>query len=402
MPQEVIAPRIRGYICTNAHPAGCAAEVARQIAVARAARTADARGGNALIVGASTGYGLATRVAAAFSHGMATAGVFYERASSGGKTASAGWYNTAAFTDAAVEARLGTANVNGDAFSDAVKRETLQRLRAEMGPVDLFVYSLASPVRTHPETGQLIRSSLKPVGRPYVTKTMDLDKAVISEVTLEPASEDEIRNTVAVMGGDDLKRWMHALREAGMLAPAVRVVAYSYIGPQVTWAIYKDGTIGRAKKDVEAAVREIDAELRKSGPGRAWISVNSAVVTQASSAIPAVPLYLALLNRVLAQKGIKEDVIHEMVRLMNEQLAPGRTPATDSEDRIRVDDLEMRADVQAEISGLWKRVTTENVAQLGDVASVQNEFRRLFGFSVDGVDYSKPVEVEVGLERAGV
>jgi enoyl-[acyl-carrier protein] reductase/trans-2-enoyl-CoA reductase (NAD+) len=399
---EVVSPRIRGFICTNAHPAGCAASVAHQVDVAKKARPAGAAGGNALIVGASTGYGLASRIAAAFTHDMATAGVFLEREPSDRKTATAGWYNSAAFHAQAAAAGRKAVSVNGDAFSNAVRAETLERIRREMGPIDLFIYSLASPVRMHPDTGTQLRSTLKPVGASYVTKTLDLDRETVGEVTLEPASQAEIDATVAVMGGDDLLRWTRALSEAGLLSKTARVVAYSYVGPKLTWPIYRDGTIGQAKTDLLRACRGIHAELNKTGGG-AWISINSAVVTQASSAIPAVPLYLSLLRQVMVRKGVWEEIIVEVVRLLGDHLAPGRTPRVDSEGRIRVDDLEMAADIQAEVQRLWDESTSENVHRLGDVAGMKRDFQQLFGFSIDGVDYAAPVEIDVPMgDAAGV
>jgi enoyl-[acyl-carrier protein] reductase / trans-2-enoyl-CoA reductase (NAD+) len=327
---------------------------------------------------------------------MNTLGVLFERPPSGKKTATAGWYNTAAFHEAAGAAGLRAHSINGDAFSDTVKQEAVARLR-DLAPVDLVVYSLASPVRTHPETGQTIRSTLKPVGEPFTTKTVDLDRETVGETTLEPASEEEVAGTVAVMGGDDLRRWIDALLAAKALAPGARVAAYSYIGPQVTWPIYRSGTIGRAKADVEETVRALDRRLQDAVGGRAWVSVNKAVVTQASAAIPSVPLYISLLYRVMREKGVHERPIEQMVRLLNEHLGAGRVPVVDAEGRIRMDDWEMREDVQAEVSRRWHAVTTETLHAVSDFALFRTEFRRLFGFEVDGIDYEQPVEVDVPL-----
>jgi len=394
MAMEVISPRIRGFVCTNAHPEGCAAAVRRQVGIARAARPAAPRGGTALVIGASTGYGLGSRIAAAIGHDMDTLGVFLERSPSGSKTGTAGWYNTVAFHDAADHAGRKAVSINADAFSNATRERALDRIRRELGPIDLLVYSLASPVRTHPETGQSFRSSLKPIGRAYTTKTLELEDSRVHEVTLEPATQEEIDATVAVMGGDDLRRWMDALARADLLAPGVRVTAYSYIGPQLTWPIYRDGTIGAAKNDVRRVVDELDAQLRKSHGGGAWVSMNAGVVTQASSAIPAVPLYISLLYQVMGDLGLKEEPIHQMVRLLNDHLAPGAIPAPDSDRLIRLDDRELRADVQARVAGMWREVTTENVRSLCDLDLVKREFQQLFGFAVEGVDYSKPAETE--------
>jgi enoyl-[acyl-carrier protein] reductase/trans-2-enoyl-CoA reductase (NAD+) len=328
---------------------------------------------------------------------MGTLGVFFERPASEKRTATAGWYNSAAFHQAAEAEELPAWSLNGDAFSDAVKQQVIERLRAEGRQADLVVYSLASPVRVHPETGETIRSTLKPIGAPFTGKTVDLDRETVTEATIEPGSEDEIGGTVAVMGGDDLRRWVDALLGAGTLAPGARVVAYSYIGPKLTWPIYRSGTIGRAKEDLEAAARELDGRLKKEIGGRAWVAVNKAVVTQASAAIPVVPLYISLLYRVMQDAGLHERPIEQMVRLFNDHLADGREPALDEAARIRMDDWEMREDIQAEVARRWERVTTENLADLADFALFKREFRRLFGFEVDGVDYNRPVDTEAPL-----
>jgi enoyl-[acyl-carrier protein] reductase/trans-2-enoyl-CoA reductase (NAD+) len=394
---EIVSPRIRGFICTNAHPAGCAASVASQVARAEAQRSSFPAGGSALVIGASTGYGLASWIVAAFARRMASVGVFFERPSSEKKTASAGFYNAAAVKRLAGERGLRAVAVNGDAFSNAVKAEVLEKIRRELGPVDLVVYSLASPVRIHPDDGRTIRSTLKPVGQPYTTKSIDLDRGRVVDVTLEPASSEEISDTVAVMGGDDLARWIRALSDAKLLAPAARVLAYSYIGPKLTWPIYRTGTIGMAKADLEKMTRILDDELRRSIGGRAWVSVNAAVVTQASSAIPGVPLYLALANKVLEQEQLLERPIDQILRLFAEHASPGRTPVVDVEGRIRIDDREMRPEIQERIAAGWNSVTTETLPQLADFARFQRDFRQLFGFEIEGVDYAKPVEIDASL-----
>lgn len=397
MSLEVINPRIRGFICTTAHPSGCAAAVREQIQVVSAARPETPHGGNALVVGASTGYGLASRITAAFGHGMRTLGVFFEKAPAGSRTGTAGWYNSAAFHLEAEAAGIPASSINGDAFSDAVKREAVERIKAGSGPVDLVVYSLASPVRVLPDTGEMVRSVLKPVGEVFTAKTVDLGKDEVTLATIEPATEAEIAATTTVMGGDDLRRWVEVLLAEGALAPGARVVAYSYIGPRVTWPIYRSGTIGRAKEDLEATTRELDRRLQEAVGGRAWISVNKAVVTQASAAIPVVPLYVSLLYDVMKEQGLHERPIEQMVRLFNEHLVAPRTPAVDDADRIRMDDWELRPEIQAEVERRWEAVTTANLGELSDYAGFKSEFRRLFGFEMDGVDYSAPVETEVPL-----
>ena len=397
MSMEVISPRSRGFLFTNAHPSGCAAMVQQQIEAARKGRSAPAVGGTSLIIGASTGYGLASRLACGFAYGMKTVGIFYERPPSGKKTGSAGWYNSAAFHGAAHGSGLSCASLNGDAFSNPLKQQAIERLRDGFGPVDLVIYSLASPVRTHPDTGATLRSALKPVGAPYTTKTIDLDKEQLVEVTIEPANQDEIDQTVAVMGGDDLRRWIDALLGAKLLARGARMIAYSYIGPQMTFPIYRSGTIGLAKEDLERTTAELDRRLQAEINGNAWVSVNKAVVTQASAAIPGVPLYLSLLHSVLTDRGLEEQPIHQALRLLKDHVAEGAEPTLDTEGRIRLDDREMQGEVQAEITKRWNRVTSESLRADADFDGFKTEFRRLFGFEVPSVDYSKPVETEVPL-----
>jgi len=391
-----VTPRIRGFICTNAHPAGCAAAVEEQIRLAEASRR-EAPGGNALILGASTGYGLASWITAAFAHRKSTLGVFFERPPSEKKTASAGFYNAVAVSRRAAELGLKTAAINGDAFSNSIKQQVVERLRADFGPVDLVVYSLASPVRVHPEDGRTIRSSLKPVGEAYTTKSIDLEKDRVVEITLEPAAENDVADTVAVMGGDDLARWVRALEEARLLAPGARVLAYSYIGPKLTWPIYRTGTIGLAKADLEKTTRELNRRLAQSIGANAWVSVNAAVVTQASSAIPGVPLYLALLGKIHGEKRLTEKPIDQILRLFADHVGPGRTPTFDSEGRIRIDDRELQDEIQEMIARRWREVTTETLPQLADLDGFKRDFRHLFGFEVEGVDYARPVEIDAAL-----
>jgi enoyl-[acyl-carrier protein] reductase/trans-2-enoyl-CoA reductase (NAD+) len=396
MAKEIIRLRSRGFIATNAHPEGCRQNVRRQIAAVAENKPAGIEGPkNVLVIGASTGYGLASRIAAAWGFGAATLGVFFERPPEGKRTATAGYYNTVAFHEEARRAGLFAASLNGDAFSDDVKREAAEIIRRQMGKLDLVIYSLASPKRTHPRTGAVHSSVLKPIGAPYTNKTIELDSERVTEVTLAPASEQEIADTVAVMGGEDWRFWIEMLLAEELLAENVRTVAYSYIGPELTWAVYRDGTIGRAKLHLEETARALNAALRELAGGDAWISVNKAVVTQASAAIPVVPLYMSLLFRVMRQKGLDEGPIEQMRRLCFDWLSIGSRPSFDEGGRIRLDDREMRADVQAEVAALWPQVNTENLRELTDFAAYKRGFRNLFGFEVDGVDYDAPVETEL-------
>jgi len=392
----VIQPKVRGFICTTAHPDGCARNVEEQIRYVQSKPRIDGPK-NALVIGASTGFGLSTRIAAAFGAGAGTLGIFFERPAEGGRTATAGWYNTAAFTRAARRAGLYAGNINGDAFSDAIKEQAIETIRRDLGKVDLVVYSLAAPRRTDPRTGEVHASVLKPIGRPYTGKTVDVSSGRVTEVTLEPATEEEIRGTVAVMGGEDWRMWMEALLRAGVLAEGAVTVAYSYVGPEVTRPIYRDGTIGRAKDDLERTARDIDGALRPIG-GCAYVSVNKALVTQASSAIPIVPLYISLLFRVMKDKGLHEGTIEQMHRLLAERLYTGSAVPVDELGRIRIDDLEMRDDVQREVAALWERVNTDNLALLSDIEGYRADFLKLFGFGLEGVDYEADTDPFVPLE----
>jgi len=388
----IIKPKVRGFICVTAHPDGCAAHVRSWIDYVRAQRSIAGGPKRVLVIGASTGYGLASRVTAAFGSGAATLGVFFERPSEDGRTATPGWYNTVAFTRAAQAAGLYAKNLNGDAFSDELKRQAIDLIAADLGQVDLVVYSLASPRRTHPKTGAVHKMVLKPIGAPYTNKTVDTDKGLVSEVTVEPANDQEVADTVAIMGGEDWEYWMNALSEAGVLAPGARSVAYSYIGPEVTWAIYKNGTIGVAKHDLERAARNIDALLQLNGGGHAYVSVNKALVTQASSAIPVVPLYISILFKLMKARGTHEGCIEQLYRLFASELyAPGG-PKLDEGGRIRIDDWEMRPDVQNEVAKLWPQITTETVGALTDLAGYRSDFLKLFGFGLPGVNYDAEVD----------
>ena len=383
----VIKPRVRGFICITAHPGGCAAHVQEQIAYVKAKGTITPGPKKVLVIGSSTGFGLASRVTAAFGSGAATIGVFFERPSEDGLTGTPGWYNTIAFTAAAREAGLYARNFNGDAFSTAIKTQVIAALKADLGQVDLVVYSLASPRRTHPDTAAVHKSVLKPIGQSYTNKTVDTDKGLVTAITIDPASDEEIADTTAVMGGDDWERWIDALEAADALAPGATSVAYSYIGPEVTWPIYKDGTIGRAKIDLEKSARRIDARLKAHGYGRALVSVNKALVSQASSAIPVVPLYIAILYKIMKARGTHEGCIEQMHRLFSTQLYGGNPLTFDDGGRVRIDDLEMQPDVQAAVAAIWPTITTENIEALTDIVGYRTEFLKMFGFGLPGIDY---------------
>ncbi len=391
----IIKPKVRGFVCVTAHPTGCAAHVQQQIDYVKSKGPIKDGPKKVLVIGASTGFGLGSRITAAFGSGAATLGIFFERPSEEGRPATPGWYNTIAFTNAARAAGLYAANLNGDAFSDDIKKQALEIIARDLGQIDLVVYSLASPRRTHPRTGVVHKSTLQPLGAPYTNKTVDTDKGIVSEVTIEPADEAGVADTIAVMGGEDWEMWMQALLDAKLLAPGATAISYSYIGPIHTWPIYKDGTIGRAKIDLERAAKSIDAKLKTAVGGRAFISVNKALVTQASSAIPVVPLYISILYRVMKAKGIHEATIEQMQRLFATQLYNGKQPTFDREGRVRVDDWEMRDDVQAEVSALWPQVTTENLAALTDIDGYRTEFLKMFGFGLPGINYDADVEPHV-------
>ena len=391
----IIKPRVRGFVCITAHPVGCDAHVKEWISHIKAKGPIQNGPKKVLVIGSSTGYGLASRIAAAYGSKAATLGVFFERPSEDGRPATPGWYNTIAFTNAARAEGLYAKNINGDAFSDDIKRQTLDLIKKDLGQVDLVVYSLASPRRTHPKTGETHRSVLKPIGNSYTNKTVDTDKGIVSTVTIEPAVEQEISDTIAVMGGEDWEMWMKLLSDEGLLAPKAQSVAYSYIGPEVTWAVYKNGTIGMAKNDLERAAKAIHANLKATVGGRAYISVNKALVTQASSAIPVVPLYIAILYKVMKAKGVHEGCIEQMQRLFADHLYSAQGPKVDEGGRIRVDELEMQKDIQDAVAAIWPHVTTENLAELSDIEGYRTEFLKLFGFGLSGIDPEKDVEPHV-------
>lgn len=393
----IIKPKVRGFVCITTHPTGCATNVEDQIAfVEKKGKIADGPR-HALVIGSSTGYGLASRIVAGFGCGAATTGVFLERPPAENRSATAGWYNTAAFETAARAQGLHARSINGDAFSDDIKERTIAALREASAPVDLVIYSLAAPKRTHPHSGHTAKSVLKPIGDVYHGKTLNTDKAEVAPIDIEPASDDEIAETISVMGGEDWQMWMDALSNAGVLADGVKTVAYTYIGPKVTWPIYWEGTIGRAKDDLDRVARANDVRLRPGG-GLACVSVMKAVVTQASSAIPVVPLYISLLFKIMKEKGVHEGCIEQIQRMFATRLYNHATLTTDDAGRVRMDDLEMAADVQAAVDDLWPRITTANLNELTDFAGYQREFLRLFGFGVDGVDYDTDVDPLVPLD----
>lgn len=391
----IIKPKVRGFVCVTAHPEGCAAHVQQWIDYVKAQGVISQGPKKVLVIGSSTGYGLASRIAASFGSGAATLGVFFERPSEEGRPATPGWYNTIGFTKAARAAGIYARNINGDAFSDDIKRQAIEAIKADLGQVDLVVYSLASPRRTHPKTGVTHKSVLKPIGASYTNKTVDTDKGIVSEVTIEPATQQEIDDTRAVMGGEDWEMWMNALSEAKLLAPGTQSVAYSYIGPEVTWAVYKNGTIGVAKNDLERAARNIDSLLKLNGGGRAFISVNKALVTQASSAIPVVPLYISILYKVMKAAGSHEGCIEQLHRLFATHMYNGRTPVFDEAGRVRIDDWEMRPDIQEAVRAIWPRVVTENLGEETDIAGYRSEFLKLFGFGLPGINYDQETEPHV-------
>ncbi len=381
----IIEPRMRGFICLTSHPKGCEQNVKNQIEYVKSKGHIEGAK-RVLVIGASTGFGLASRITSAFGSDAATIGVFFEKPPLEGKTASPGWYNSAAFESEAHNAGLYAKSINGDAFSNEVKQQTLELIKKDLGQIDLIIYSLASPVRLHPTTGVLHRSVLKPIGTTYTNKTVDFHTGIVSEISIAPCQDDDIANTVAVMGGEDWSMWIEELKNSNLLANGATTVAYSYIGPSLTEAVYRKGTIGRAKDHLEATAFSISDSL-KSIDGKAYVSVNKALVTQASSAIPVIPLYISLLYKIMKSEGIHEGCIEQIQRLFQERLYTGEPMITDDKGRIRVDDWEMRDDVQAKIAELWKVADTGNLSEIGDLSGYRHDFLNLFGFDFDGVDY---------------
>ena len=391
----IIEPRMRGFICLTAHPDGAAQNVKNQIAYVKS-KGSIAGAKKVLVIGASTGFGLASRISSAFGSDAATIGVFFEKPPVEGKTASPGWYNSAAFEQEAQQAGLYAKSINGDAFSDEVKAQTIQLIKQDLGQVDLVIYSLASPVRMHPKTGVLHRSVLKPIGQVYANKTVDFHSGNVTQVSIEPCAGDDIENTVAVMGGEDWAMWIEALKAENLLADGVQTIAYSYIGPALTEPVYRKGTIGRAKDHLEATAFSITDSLQDI-QGKAYVSVNKALVTQASSAIPVIPLYISLLYKIMKAEGIHEGCIEQIQRLYQDRLFTGKPVPVDEQGRIRIDDWEMRPDVQAKVAELWEQATTENLAEIGDLAGYREDFYNLFGFNFPEVDYTAEANENVGV-----
>lgn len=392
----VIQPKVRGFICTNAHPKGCAANVKQQIDHVKKNGAVTGGPKRVLVIGASTGYGLASRITAAFGCGAQTLGIFFEKEPDEKRTGTAGWYNSAAFNQFAKAEGLYARNINGDAFSDEIKQQAIDIIKGDMGQVDLVIYSLASPRRQHPKTGVVHTSTLKPIGKSVTQRGINTDKQLVEEVTLPAATEEEIAGTVAVMGGEDWQMWIETLLAAGVLAEGAQTTAYTYLGEKLTWDIYWNGTIGAAKKDLDRARTAIDALLLPV-KGKAYVSVLKALVTQASAAIPIMPLYLSLLYKVMKEKGGHEGCIEQIDRLFRTALYnPSRT--LDDEGRLRVDDLELRPEVQDAVAALWSDVTTENLHALTDFVGYKEEFLKLFGFGIASVDYDEDLSPVVPIK----
>ena len=390
----IIHPKVRGFICTTTHPTGCDLNVRDQIAATRALGVRNDGPKKVLVIGASSGYGLAARISAAFGFGADTLGVFFEKPGTEKKAGTAGWYNAAAFDKYAKEAGLYARSINGDAFSDEARAKVIELIKTEMGgQVDLVVYSLASPVRKLPGSGELKRSALKTIGEPYTSSAIDTNKDQVIQATVEPATEQEIEDTVTVMGGQDWQLWMDALADAGVLANGTRTVAFSYIGTEITWPIYWHGALGRAKADLDATAQRLDQKLKAIGGG-ANVAVLKSVVTQASAAIPVLPLYIAIAFKVMKDAGLHEGTIDQLDRLFRERMyrADGAPAELDEEQRLRLDDWELREDVQAQCKALWPQVTTDNLFELTDYAGYKREFLKLFGFERSDVDYDAEVD----------
>ncbi|TGA71840.1 trans-2-enoyl-CoA reductase family protein [Aliivibrio fischeri] len=399
----IIKPRIRGFICTTTHPVGCEQNVKEQIALTKAQGPIANAPKRVLVVGSSSGYGLSSRITAAFGGGASTIGVFFEKAGTEKKPGTAGWYNSAAFDKFAKEEGLYSKSLNGDAFSNEAKQKTIDLIKEDLGQIDMVVYSLASPVRKMPETGEVIRSSLKPIGETYTATAVDTNKDAIIEASVEPATEQEIKDTVTVMGGEDWELWINALSEAGVLADGCKTVAYSYIGTELTWPIYWDGALGQAKMDLDRAATALNEKLSATG-GTANVAVLKSVVTQASSAIPVMPLYIAMVFKKMREEGVHEGCQEQILRMFSQRLykADGSAAEVDEKNRLRLDDWELREDIQQHCRDLWPQVTTENLKNLTDYVEYKEEFLKLFGFGVDGVDYDADVNPEVNFEVADI
>ena len=390
----IIKPKVRGFICITAHPVGCEHNVLDQIKVTQATSHQGTGPKRVLVIGASTGYGLASRITAAFGYGAATLGVFFEKPSSEAKNGTAGWYNSAAFDKLAKQAGLYSKSINGDAFSHETRARAIELIQQEMGgPIDLVIYSLASPVRKLPDTGEVVRSALKTIGETFTNTSVDTNKDTVIEASIEPATEQEIKDTVTVMGGEDWALWIDALSAAGVLAKHAKTVAYSYIGTEITWPMYWHGTLGQAKQHLDNTARELRSRHAAEGL-EAYVGVMKSVVTQASAAIPVIPLYVSIAFRIMKEKGIHEGTIEQINRLFSDRLyrADGAATATDSDGRLRLDDWELRDDVQQACKELWPTVTTENLWQITDYAGYKQDFLRLFGFARQDVNYEEEVD----------
>ncbi|MHA6964855.1 enoyl-ACP reductase FabV [Zobellella denitrificans] len=393
----IIKPKVRGFICTTTHPVGCEANVREQIAYVKAKGKLAQGPKKVLVIGASTGYGLASRINAAFGSGAATIGVFFEKPGTEKKTGTAGWYNAAAFDKAAKEEGLYAKSINGDAFSNECREKVIELIKQDLGQIDLVVYSLASPVRKLPDSGEVVRSALKPIGEPYKSVALDTNKDVLVEAVVEPANEQEIADTIQVMGGQDWELWMNALEAAGVLSEGAKSVAYSYIGTDLTWPIYWHGTLGKAKEDLDRAAHAIDAKL-KAGGGNAHVAVLKSVVTQASAAIPVMPLYISMAFKVMKEQGIHEGCIEQIQRLFHDRLYSGQPAPVDEQNRLRLDDWELRDEVQNACREIWQKITDDTIYELTDYQGYKDEFLRLFGFGLAGVDYDADVNPEVGFD----
>ncbi len=390
----IVNPKFRGFICTTAHPVGCAHHVQEQIDYVKSqGKVAGPK--KVLIIGSSTGFGLSSRIVSAFGCGADTIGICFEKAASGKKTATAGWYNTVAFENAASDAGYYAKTINGDAFSNEIKNQTIELIKKDLGQVDMVIYSIASPRRTHPITGEVFNSVIKPIDKPYSNKTMDFHNGTVSEITVESATEEEVNHTIGVMGGEDWEMWINALSNAGALAKNAITFAFSYLGPSLTHSIYHEGTIGRAKNHLDKTAKSLAEDFKDIGL-KAYISVNKALVTQASSAIPVVPLYISILFKIMKEKKLHEGCIEQMYRLFANRLY-GEELLLDDEGRIRIDDLEMRDDVQAEVIKLWENINSDNIYEMSDLEGYRKDFFNLFGFGFAEIDYTKDVETEINI-----
>ena len=395
----IIKPKTRGFICTTTHPVGCEDNVKQQIAYTKAQGPIANAPKRVLVVGSSSGYGLSSRIAAAFGGGAATIGVFFEKPGTEKKPGTAGWYNSAAFDKFAKAEGLYSKSLNGDAFSNEAKQKTIDLIKQDLGQIDMVIYSLASPVRKLPQTGEVIRSCLKPMGETYTTTAVDTNKNVLIETSIEPATEQEIADTVTVMGGQDWELWIDALAEAGVLADGCKTVAYSYIGTELTWPIYWHGALGQAKMDLDRAAKELNTKLSTTG-GTANVAVLKSVVTQASSAIPVMPLYIAMVFKKMREEGVHEGCMEQILRMFSQRLykEDGTVPEVDGENRLRLDDWELREDIQQHCRDLWSTVTNDNLYDVADYQQYKDEFLKLFGFGIDGIDYDADVNTVVDFD----